>query len=139
MPLAIMVSIYFYLRGHNLPGGGFIAGLLFAIAMFLQYVAFGQRRAEQAFPLDYGKWVGWGLLFAGVTGIGSWLVGFPFLTSAFAYFALPLLGPVPIASAMFFDLGVYLCVVGGTMLALATIGKLDAPRAEDVESAEVRP
>ena len=124
LPVAVMVSIYFYLRGHNLPGGGFIAGLIFAIALILQYVAFGQARAEGAFPLDYGKWVGWGLMAAGLTGIGSWLVGFPFLTSSFKYFSLPVLEAVPLASAMFFDLGVFLCVIGGTMLALATLGKL---------------
>ena len=130
LPVAIMLSIYFYLRGHNLPGGGFIAGLIFAIALILQYVAFGQARAEASIKLDYGKWVGWGLLAAGLTGIGSWLLGFPFLTSAFKYFSLPLIGAVPIASAMFFDLGVFLCVIGGTMLALATIGKLSRPDKE---------
>jgi len=124
LPVAIMVSIYFYLRGHNLPGGGFIAGLIFAVALILQYVAFGLARTEASFKLDYGKWVGWGLLAAGLTGIGSWLVGFPFLTSTFKYFSVPLIGAVPIASAMFFDLGVFLCVIGGTMLALTSIGKL---------------
>jgi len=124
LPVATMVSIYFYLRGHNLPGGGFIAGLIFAVALILQYVAFGQARAEASFKLDYGKWVGSGLLAAGLTGIGSWLVGFPFLTSTFKYFSVPLIGAVPIASAMFFDLGVFLCVIGGTMLALTSIGKL---------------
>ncbi len=130
LPVAIMVSIYFYLRGHNLPGGGFIAGLIFAIALILQYVAFGQARVEASFKLDYGKWVGWGLLAAGLTGMGSWLVGFPFLTSTFKYFSVPLIGAVPIASAMFFDLGVFLCVIGGTMLALATIGRLSQPAKE---------
>ena len=70
------------------------------------------------------------MLAAGLTGIGSWLLGFPFLTSAFKYFSLPLIGAVPIASAMFFDLGVFLCVIGGTMLALATIGKLSRPDKE---------
>ncbi|MDZ4812257.1 MAG: monovalent cation/H+ antiporter subunit A [Pseudomonadota bacterium] len=130
LPVAIMVSIYFYLRGHNLPGGGFIAGLIFAVALILQYVAFGQARAEASFKLDYGKWVGWGLLAAGLTGIGSWLVGFPFLTSTFKYFSVPLIGAVPVASAMFFDLGVFLCVIGGTMLALASVGKLSRPDRE---------
>jgi multicomponent K+:H+ antiporter subunit A len=124
MPLAVMVAIYFYLRGHNLPGGGFIAGLVFAIALILQYVARGRAAVETQLRLDYGKWIGWGLLFAGVTGIGSWFVGHPFLTSTFKYFAVPVIGPVPIASAMFFDLGVFLCVIGGTMLALATLGAL---------------
>jgi multicomponent K+:H+ antiporter subunit A len=124
MPIAIMVSIYFYLRGHNLPGGGFIAGLIFAVAIIIQYVALGRDAVERALGLDYGKWIGWGLLAAGLTGIGSWFVGHPFLTSTFKYFELPVVGAVPIASAMFFDLGVFLCVIGGTMLALATLGRL---------------
>jgi multicomponent K+:H+ antiporter subunit A len=124
MPIALMVSIYFYLRGHNQPGGGFIAGLVFAIALILQYVAVGQQTAEAQARLHYPTWIGWGLLFAGVTGIGSALVGFPFLTSAFKYFSFPVIGAVPVASAMFFDLGVFLAVIGGTMLALATLGRL---------------
>jgi multicomponent K+:H+ antiporter subunit A len=124
LPMALIVSIYFYLRGHNQPGGGFIAGLVFAVALILQYVAVGQRVAEARARLRYPIWIGWGLLFAGVTGLGSALVGFPFLTSTFKYFSFPLIGAVPIASAMFFDLGVFLTVIGGTMLALATLGRL---------------
>ena len=124
MPIAVMVSIYFYLRGHNQPGGGFIAGLVFAIALIVHYVAVGQQTAEAQARLRYSIWIGWGLLFAGVTGLGSALFGFSFLTSTFKYFSFPVIGAVPVASAMFFDLGVFLTVIGGTMLALATLGKL---------------
>jgi len=130
LPLSIMVSIYFYLRGHNLPGGGFIAGLAFSIALILQYVALGRGKAEAYLQLDYAKWIGWGLLFAGVTGIGSMLMGFPFLTSTYHYFKLPIIEAVPIASAMFFDLGVFVCVIGATMLALATLSKVNNVRDE---------
>jgi multicomponent K+:H+ antiporter subunit A len=128
LPVTIMVSIYFYLRGHNLPGGGFIAGLIFAIGIILQYVALGRAKVEALLPMNYGKWIGWGLLAAGLTGIGSMVVGFPFLTSTFQYFKLPVVESVPIASAMFFDLGVFLCVIGGTMLALATLAKVSNTR-----------
>jgi multicomponent K+:H+ antiporter subunit A len=124
MPLAAMVSIYFFLRGHNQPGGGFIAGLVFAIAIILQYVALGEARFEARMRLQYNKWIGAGLLSAGLTGTGSFFVAHPFLTSAFKYFALPVVGDVPIASAMFFDLGVYLAVIGATMLALSVLGGL---------------
>jgi multicomponent K+:H+ antiporter subunit A len=124
MPIAVLVSIYFYLRGHNLPGGGFIAGLVFAVGVILQYVAMGQDKSEAAFGYTYPKWIGWGLVAAGLTGIGSWFVGYPFMTSAFHYFKVPVVGEVPIASAMFFDLGVFLCVIGATLLALSMIGQL---------------
>jgi multicomponent K+:H+ antiporter subunit A len=125
LPLAVMVSIYFYIRGHNVPGGGFIAGLVFAIALVLQYVALGRRMVEASMPINYAKWIGCGLLFAGLTGIGSMVIGFPFLTSTYQAFTLPIIGAVPIASAMFFDLGVFVCVIGGTMLALSTLAKLN--------------
>jgi multicomponent K+:H+ antiporter subunit A len=125
LPLAIMVSIYFFLRGHNLPGGGFIAGLVFAIAVLLQYLALGVARVEAVMRFRPARWIGWGLLAAGLTGIGSFFVAHPFLTSSFKYFALPVIGEVPIASAMFFDLGVYLVVIGATLLALSILARLD--------------
>jgi len=124
LPIAVMVSVYFYLRGHNLPGGGFIAGLIFAVAIILQYVAVGRAAVEAKYRLNYAKWIGAGLLAAGLTGLGSMVIGFPFLTSTFRYFELPILESVPVASAMFFDLGVLLCVIGGTLLVLATLAKL---------------
>jgi multicomponent K+:H+ antiporter subunit A len=125
LPLAVMVSIYFFLRGHNLPGGGFIAGLVFAIAVLLQYLALGVARVEAAMQFRPARWIGWGLLAAGLTGVGSFFVAHPFLTSTFKYFALPIVGDMPIASAMFFDLGVYLAVIGATLLALSTLARLD--------------
>ncbi len=127
LPLAVMISIYFYLRGHNLPGGGFIAGLVFAIVWILQYVAIGRFNVESRVNADYATWIGWGLLVAGLTGVGSFVAGFPFLTSTFKYFTLPVIGAVPIASAMFFDLGVYLCVIGATMLVLSRLARVNDP------------
>ncbi len=123
LPLALLVSVYIFLRGHNLPGGGFIAGLVTAVALILQYLTNGvvwtkQRLpAAQAHPL-----IAWGLLIALLTGLGSWLFGRPFLTSAFGHWSLPLVGEVELASATAFDLGVYLVVVGATLLILINLG-----------------
>ncbi len=122
-PVAILVSIYFYLRGHNLPGGGFVGGLIFAIALILQSVAHGFAAVENKVNFANGKWIGWGLLVAGLTGVASFAAGFPFLTSTFHYFTFPVIGAVPFSSAMLFDLGVYCCVAGGTMLALSTMAR----------------
>jgi multicomponent K+:H+ antiporter subunit A len=127
LPLAVLVSIYLFLRGHNAPGGGFIAGLVLSLALILQYVAHGLQWVESRLRTDYRAWIGVGLLIAGGAGIGSWFFGAPFLTSSYAYWTLPVLGAVPLASAVVFDLGVYLTVVGATMTALVAIGRLGAP------------
>jgi len=126
LPLAALVSIFLFLRGHNEPGGGFIAGLVLALALILQYVANGRQWVEQRLRTDFRVWIGAGLLIAGGAGIGSWFVGAPFLTSTYAYWSLPVLGAVPLASAVLFDLGVYLTVVGATMIALVSIGRVSA-------------
>ena len=124
LPLAVLVSVYLFLRGHNEPGGGFIAGLVLAIALVLQYVASGAGWVHARAASDYRPWVGWGLLVAGLTGVGSWFVSAPFLTSTYDYPVWPVVGDVPLASAAVFDLGVYLTVVGATMLALVGIARL---------------
>jgi multicomponent K+:H+ antiporter subunit A len=129
LPFAVMISIYFYLRGHNLPGGGFIAGLVLAIALLLQNVAHSSTWVAARSGGDYRGWVGWGLLIATGTGAASWLLGAPFLTSTYDYPWLPGVGGVPLASAAAFDLGVYLVVVGATMVALLSIAKLSMRRA----------
>jgi multicomponent K+:H+ antiporter subunit A len=126
LPLALMVSIYFFLRGHNAPGGGFIAGLITAIALILQYMASGIAWTQQQWRQKYHKVIAWGLFIAIFTGSGSWLFNHPFLTSAFGHFHLPAIGAFELATAMLFDLGVYFTVVGVVMLILATFGKLSS-------------
>jgi multicomponent K+:H+ antiporter subunit A len=127
LPLALLVSVYIFLRGHNLPGGGFIAGLITAVAIIQQYIAHGVEFIKDRLRLNYQWMIGAGLLIATLTGLGSWLFGRPFLTSWFDYFHLPLIGEIELASAMLFDLGVYLTVVGATLLILANLGKLTTP------------
>lgn len=123
LPLAVVVSVYLYLRGHNLPGGGFIAGLLLAIALILQFVAKGQATMGQRMRMNFAPWVGWGLLLAGASGLASWFFKAPFLTTTYDYPVWPLVGAVPLASASAFDLGVFLTVTGATMVALLTIAR----------------
>ena len=127
-PALALVSVYLFLRGHNLPGGGFIAGLVLAIALTLQFVASGQQYVGERMRTDFSPWVGWGLLVAGGCGMGSWLFGAPFLTSSYDYPWWPLVGEVPLATASVFDLGVFLTVVGATMVALLSIARLSAAR-----------
>jgi multicomponent K+:H+ antiporter subunit A len=125
LPFAVLISVYLYLRGHNLPGGGFIAGLVLAIGLLLQAVAHGQSWvAQQGGQLDHRGWIGWGLLLAALTGVASWYFGAPFLTSTYDYPWLPGVGGVPLASASAFDLGVFLVVVGATIVMLLAIARL---------------
>jgi multicomponent K+:H+ antiporter subunit A len=121
LPLTLMVSVYIFLRGHNEPGGGFIAGLVSAIGLVTQYIADGFRATDRRLRLDFARVVGAGVAVAGVTGIAAWAFGAPFLTSTHTEPLLPGLGRVPLASALAFDLGVYLVVVGGTLLMLAAL------------------
>jgi multicomponent K+:H+ antiporter subunit A len=126
LPLALVVTLYIFMRGHNMPGGGFIAGLITAVALVLQYMALGQSRAELLLQAHGGRrfvrWIGIGLGIAGLTGAGAFVLGQPFLTSAHGHPYIPLLGDLPLATAALFDLGVYITVVGATLLTLSTLG-----------------
>lgn len=122
LPLALLVSAFIFLRGHNLPGGGFIAGLITAIALIVQYLANGVLWTQARLPERTQPLIAAGLLIALLTGLASWVFGRPFLTSAFGHLHWPLVGEFEIASAMTFDLGVYLVVVGATLLILINLG-----------------
>ena len=125
LPFCVLIAIYLYLRGHNLPGGGFAAGLVLAIGLLLQAMAHGQDWVQaRGGSLDHRAWVGWGLLVATLTGLAAWAFGAPFLTSSYDYPWLPGVGGVPLASAGAFDLGVFLVVAGATLVMLLSIGRL---------------
>jgi multicomponent K+:H+ antiporter subunit A len=132
LPLAALTSVYLFLRGHNLPGGGFAAGLVLAAAIVITRVA-GGSPLPRASELGHSTAIGAGLLVAGLTGIGSWAFGYPFLTSAHGHPVLPLVGEVPLATAGLFDLGVFLTVVGATLLLLMVPGLLGFPPPAAVE------
>jgi multicomponent K+:H+ antiporter subunit A len=124
LPFVLLVALHLFLRGHNLPGGGFIAGLVLALGLMLQVVAHGLDWADRRAELDFGAWIGWGLLIAAATGMAAWAFGAPFLTSTYDYPWLPGVGGVPLASASAFDLGVLLVVTGATMVLLLSIARL---------------
>lgn len=129
LPLVFTVGVFIFLRGHNQPGGGFIAGLVVAIAYIMQYMASGYAWSHQRARFDGHTLVGAGVVIAGLTGLGSFVFGRPFLTSSFGYFDIPLIGQIELATAMAFDTGVFLAVVGTVLLALAQISRIEA-RAE---------
>ncbi|NJJ57598.1 monovalent cation/H+ antiporter subunit A [Pseudomonas sp. B14(2022)] len=122
LPIALVVSFYLFMRGHNQPGGGFVAGLVMSVAFILQYMVAGTQWVEAQMSLRPMRWMGFGLFSATLTGIGALFVGYPFLTTHTWHFSLPLLGDIHIASALFFDVGVYAMVVGSTLLMLTALG-----------------
>src|SRR5690554_1258917 len=124
LPLALLVAIFIFLRGHNEPGGGFIAGLVTSVALVLLHVSSGQEWVEQRMHVNYRKLAASGILIAGIIGLGSLLFGMPLLTSTHGILHIPWLGDLELASAMLFDLGVYFTVVGGTLLILSNLGHL---------------
>jgi multicomponent K+:H+ antiporter subunit A len=121
LPVSFVVAAHFLLRGHNEPGGGFVAGLVVAVAFLMQYLVAGTRWVEARANLRPTRWIGFGLLLAGLTGLGSVALGYPFLTTHTSHFTLPLVGEVHLPSATFFDVGVFSVVVGTTLLILTAL------------------
>ena len=134
MPIVLMVGFYIFLRGHNEPGGGFIAGLVVSIAVVMQYMASGFSWASARLRYPYHGVIGAGVLIAGLTGMGSWFFGKPFLTSDFTYVRIPPFEKFELATAALFDLGVFLAVVGAVMLSLESFSRL--ARRAHVEDSE---
>ncbi|MCC7254247.1 monovalent cation/H+ antiporter subunit A [Hyphomicrobium sp.] len=120
-PVIGTIGIYLFLRGHDYPGGGFVAGLTLAVAIILQYMAAGAVWVEdriRVFPL---RWMAVGFLFALTAGVGAWAAGYPFLTSQAFDLHLPLIGDVHLSSVLLFDLGVLAIVLGATVLILIAL------------------
>lgn len=136
LPLTLTVGIYLFLRGHNQPGGGFIAALVVAIAFLVQYLAAGFDWSDARKRFGEHQMIGWGVLVAMGTGLAAMVLRAPFLTSAFDYFSLPLIGTFELASAMAFDAGVFLAVFGAVMLALAQLSHI-AQRAARAHAARI--
>ncbi|MEP1765789.1 MAG: monovalent cation/H+ antiporter subunit A [Sulfitobacter sp.] len=124
MPVVIMVAFYVFWRGHNEPGGGFIAGLIASIGLVMQYMASGYNWATDRQRYPHQSVIGAGVLIAGLTGMGAWFVGKPFLTSDFTYVRIPPFEKFELATAALFDLGVFLAVVGAVMLSLDGFSRL---------------
>ncbi|MDV8069795.1 Na+/H+ antiporter subunit A [Rhodococcus sp. IEGM 1366] len=126
-PTIMVLSIYFFFSGHNAPGGGFAGGLTAGLALVLRYLAGGRYELGEAVPIDAGKILGLGLALSAGTAIISLFLGAPALSSAVFEFTLPLIGHVKLVTALFFDLGVYLIVVGLVLDVLRSLGaRLDA-------------
>lgn len=114
MPLMILFALFMLLRGHNEPGGGFVGGLVVAAAYALQAFAFGVPAARRALLIDPERLLGIGLLVALGTGLASVAAGRPFLTSMWWG---------GLGSPVFFDLGVFLVVIGVALTMTFTLAE----------------
>jgi multicomponent Na+:H+ antiporter subunit A len=121
-PLIMVLSAYFFFAGHNTPGGGFAGGLTAGLALVLRYLAGGRYELGETLPFDAGKILGVGLALSAGTAVTSLLLGAPVLSSAVLEFDLPVLGHIKLVTALFFDLGVYLIVVGLVLDVLRSLG-----------------
>jgi multicomponent K+:H+ antiporter subunit A len=121
LPLAGVVSLFFLLRGHNLPGGGFIGGLVLATAVIVQYMVGGAMWVEARTRIQPLSWIAVGLLASGTAGTAAWFASRTFLTSLTYDLHLPLIGDVHLSTTLWFDIGVYLLVVGATVLMLVAL------------------
>ncbi|MCG7290083.1 MULTISPECIES: Na+/H+ antiporter subunit A [unclassified Corynebacterium] len=136
-PSMMLLSAYFFFSGHNAPGGGFAGGLVAALALTLRYLAGGRREAEETLPVHPGKVLGIGIMFTTAAAVAPMFFGMPPLTSSYAEFDVPLIGDVTVPSALIFDAGVYIIVVGLIMHVLASMGAyLD--REEDTRKQRAR-
>ncbi|KQU75517.1 MULTISPECIES: monovalent cation/H+ antiporter subunit A [unclassified Rhizobacter] len=140
LPVAGLFASHLFMRGHNEPGGGFVAGLVVAIAFIAQYMVSGTRWVESRLHLRPRRWIAAGLLIALATGLGSLALGHPFLTTYTAHVTWPLVGEVHLPTAALFDLGVFAVVVGSTLLLLTAIAhqSLRARRRQGLAAAEGR-
>ena len=131
-PVIMVLSAYFFFAGHNTPGGGFAGGLTAGLALVLRYLAGGRYELGETLPLDAGKVLGAGLTLSAGTALASVLVGAPALSSALIQVDLPVLGSIKIVTALFFDLGVYLIVVGLVLDVLRSLGaRIDVELGQD--------
>jgi len=144
VPLGFVVSFALFLQGHDLPGGGFVAGVLTASVMALAYLAFGLEGVERdvlgrdvqptvehvrhGVVRDYQAIAAGGLALAVAAGVAAVAYGYltgsplPFLTQAHTDVSLPLYGHVELTSAIVFDLGVYAVVVGALLTVVSVVG-----------------
>lgn len=123
LPLLMLLTLFMLVRGHNLPGGGFIGGLVAASALIIYMLAFGVEDARSALPLNYRALACVGVLIAALSACASWLAGLPFQTGLWLPVAIPGIGKI--GTPVVFDTGVCLTVLGVVALIAFSLAEVE--------------
>jgi multicomponent Na+:H+ antiporter subunit B len=121
--IILTFSIDLFFSGHHNPGGGFIGGLGIASALVLMYLTLGTEAVNKIIPVDFKTVAAIGVLIAVLTGVGSFLFGVPFLSQTYGYVDFPILGKTELATALIFDTGVALAVIGSAVTIILSISE----------------
>jgi multicomponent Na+:H+ antiporter subunit B len=121
--LIMAYAIYILFAGHNNPGGGFVGGLVIATGLVLLYLAFDSKTVRQILPINFRFIGAAGVLIAVLTGAVPAFFGQPFLTQSMFHLELPMFGEVHLATAVLFDIGVFLAVIGTAMTIISSISE----------------
>lgn len=126
LPMLLLFSIFLLLRGHNEPGGGFIAGLVASSAFALHLFAFNPLQTRRLIGVDSSQLMGIGLIIAMISGlVGVVLSDSEFLTSVWWTVYLPGVGELKLSTPLLFDIGVYLVVIGMVTTLLLTLAEAE--------------
>ncbi|GLI84016.1 MULTISPECIES: Na(+)/H(+) antiporter subunit B [Rossellomorea] len=120
--IILAFAINLFISGHHHPGGGFIGGLAFSSALILLFLTFDMESVRRNLPVDFKVLSAVGVLIAVLTGVGGMVFDKPFLFQTYDYFDLPIFGKTELATAVLFDIGVALAVIGTSMTIILSIG-----------------
>ena len=121
--LIVMFAFNLFFAGHYTPGGGFVGGLLGAAAVVLLLIAFDRKTVHKMMPINYRFMITLGLVFAGGVPTISYLFGTPFFQHQFTYVEVPILQELSLHTAVLFDIGVFLTVMGACLLIITLVAE----------------
>ncbi|MDD4752998.1 MAG: Na(+)/H(+) antiporter subunit B [Desulfitobacteriaceae bacterium] len=120
--IILTFSINLFISGHHRPGGGFIGGLAFVAAIVLLFLVYDIEKVQKNIPIDFKVLAAIGVLISVFTGVGGMIKGKPFLSQVFGHVNLPVFGQTEMATAVLFDVGVALAVIGTSLTIIMSIG-----------------
>ncbi len=125
LPLQLLFSVFMLLRGHDLPGGGFIAGLVASAGIILFLFAFGVPATQRLLRVDPRSIAGTGLLLAVASAVPAIFRGQPVFTAQWWDPVLPMVGKIKLNTPLIFDVGVYFTVIGAMLAIVISLAEAE--------------